>query len=216
MLVRNMNTFHLKSMIPTRYRILEGLSTSMLPGYLLGGGPPFSLLAFSYFVHWLASFNYHMHPVVTNFWLDIHFIDLVAMERLYHLYGNIWVYPIFLFLVLSKINEANMYVMFFKVALVCSLVVCTHSFSWQYTASWWIAALLFLIGDQFLSQSRFGWAVLFHTLFHFSLGFSAFWEVPHYIQSTHAASTHPIRVITYIVFLLHGAQLFSKGKTNVE
>lgn len=66
----------------------------MLPGYLLAADHSDLLLTACYFVHWIASFMYHLHPDYPRLMTDIHFIDAVTMERLYHLTGSIWVYPL--------------------------------------------------------------------------------------------------------------------------
>ena len=196
------NCIAVKKGFPTPLLILEGVSTSMFVGYLIGGGSVYCLLAFDYLLHWIISITYHVFPSPTTLFLDLHFIDLITMERLFCLYGHQSIYWIFIVTLLSGLNHVHRLAVFAKISTIVTVLCLRSSFTLLYYVSWVCSALLFLWSDVLIFEQKQS-SVFIHTLFHISLGWTSMMEVDYYVQpDRNYLLTRTSVLIVYLVFPL--------------
>ena len=189
---------------PLSYRLAEGLSVSMLLGYLCGGGSVFTPLGVVYAAHWIASINFHLSPSPGNFELDTHLIDLVTLERLFRFCGNPLVYPIFQLLLLSGYNQWHRYSVFVKVFLIVTYLALTRLQSVVYLSSWVLACVCFLLSDKALHHNLYLLSVVLCVLFHLCIGWTSYMEVVYYREGGIEAGVARIATfVTYVEYALH-------------
>lgn len=192
--------------IPFVYRFLEGVSTSMFLGCLFAGGWVFYGLFFIYLAHWNASFRYHVKPSYKNLIVDLHFIDMVAMERLVLYTSFHFIYIIFLFLLIIDLNKKNRFISFCKVS-GCVSIIMAHNYniiSIQYIYSWILSAIFFLSADLLLCYDFYILSSICHVIFHICIGWTSFLEVDYYKQPP---TFNVLQLLVYTLYLWRGIVL---------
>lgn len=186
---------------PIMWRRLEGLSTTMLLGFIAGGGGLLTPLGFVYAMHWRASYRHHSHPSVTSFLVDMHYIDMVMMERVSYVYDKWWIHPLFAFLMLTGMERTHRFFLMLKVMMVVACLFLSNQnllFSY-YMLSWIMAACFYMISDMLLVLSWCRLKVLSHVAFHFCLTWTSCIENDLYKK--HPQYFTPTRLAVYALYM---------------
>lgn len=187
---------------PLVWKLLEGLSTAMLPGYLLAGQPLFTGLGLVYSVHWLASLLYHLNPSENTFLVDTHFIDMVSMERVVSLFGAQWLYLLYSVGLLFHVNAWHRWACFCKIGvIVTAIIVGVDRVTVWYLLSWVVSAITFVLSSYAYKVQRFAWSVALHVCFHLSLGWTTYLE-PAYYTVTRRGASQVLAYTWYFVYFL--------------
>jgi hypothetical protein len=190
---------------PLILKLMEGATTTMLIGFWCAGGRVYSPLSFVYALHWMASFNEHLFPSCQNFAIDVLFIDMIGMERLFYICHSYLVYLIFLLLI--DTNQHHLMVSFFKVlSSFIYLKVIMGVGSYEYDMMFFLGGLFFLLSCMSIRHERFVIKTFFHVCFHLSMAYASFLEVDYYI-SPHDEKFDVVRAIVYGSYILKFARI---------
>lgn len=191
--------------IPFFLRAMEAISTSMLIGGMMGGINLVSPLGMVYAFHWICSANFHLFPSIANFYVDVLFIDLVGVERLSYFLDTDVLHPFFALLLLTNVIQYHPLLIYVKTTIiVCRLwMVVEENLSVHYVLSWLYCGLFYAMSDVLLRYGLLRSKVVVHTIFHFSLGYNSFLEVPYY-RNIHQQQFTLFRLGTYGVYAYKG------------
>lgn len=193
--------------IPKQLRQMEGLSTMMLLGYLYAGGSLFSPLGFAYATHWIASYQHHTQPSNESFLIDVHFIDMIAMERLSYLYGQV-MHGIFVIMMLTEMYKYHRLFMFVKIIVIFSLLFLNHHLSKPYILSWVFSGVLYFVSDQLLTMNLSYMKALCHIAFHLCLTYNSFLEFEIY-KDPNTETFSIVRIVSYCAYLWHAFRVLN-------
>lgn len=203
-----MNVIETNLQIPVIYRCIEGLTTTMLIGFLCGGGTLFSPLGFVYALHWWASYNHHRNPSDESFLLDVHYIDMVAMERLSYVFDPYVIQPSFVLFLFTGFYQRHRLFPLVKIFIIVVLLYLTQELETSYIISFLCCGVLYTLSDIFLVTNFLKLKVLCHVLFHLCLAHNSYLEVPMY-KDIHSEHFSILRVLSYSLYILHGLGIYT-------
>lgn len=166
--------------LPLSLRIIEGLTTNMLLGYLYAGGKLYSPLSFVYILHWMASFNQHVFPSYKNFLIDTHFIDMVVMEKMFYVFHSYWIYIVYLILLDS--NQHHSYICFCKTMFSILCLIILKNTTLQYNMSHLLAAFFYVLSDRAVVHYKLLPKTFFHLCFHVCISYTSYLEMEYYLE----------------------------------
>lgn len=205
----DMELIHENKKLSIWFRLLEGATTMMLIGYILGGGCILTPLGVVYIIHWISSINYHLFPSLTSMYIDIHFIDMVVMERISYKIGDGLIHMLFILALITNINSYHRLVMYIKVIIIVILLLIMNiQFHPLYKLNWFMAGVFYLTGDILIHYSVILKSIS-HICFHIFLSLSSYLEIPYYRDHRIEAFTLT-RIITCIIYIYYASKIYYK------
>lgn len=196
------------------YKFLEGITSLGMPfGYLIGGGGWTDFLFMFYLVHFAASFVYHLFPSKTTYMLDVLFINLITMERIYLINGNLWCYVFYL---LSMFFEQEVSHITTMMRVFVSIITFCSDVSFFYYYLWVSVAIFYKLSCDFKNIEELLLSSLFCCLYHIILGMVSFIEIEMYVEKITNTTNGFLRFCFYFLFVAYVMTRFTKESRRLR